>query len=174
MAGRILSVRQRTLRAIRDHLAGITRANGYEFDVRRVTTPASIWIPGTKISDPPEIHVIPGRVREIKRNVGQYWGMLPIKTMLFLRWRTEDADLEMDMFKSQVQRRVLEGMSDDSAAGLHHPIELDSAAGFDYQRFLDFPQSVGVLVGVFGFEVKYSYLSNDDRKWSTDDLHVSV
>lgn len=173
MAGRILSVRERTLRAIRSHLSGITRKNGYEFDVRRVITPNSVWVPGVNARiDPPEIHVLPGTVREKIRNIGQYWGILPIKAMLFLKWRTEDAELEMDMFASQVRRRILEGMEDSSSA-VTHPIELDSQAGFDYRRFLDLGVESGVVVGAFGFDVKYSYLSTDDRKWSTDDVHVT-
>lgn len=173
MAGRILSVRERTLRAIRAHLAGISRKNGYELDVRRVTTPNTVWFPGSgNRIDPPEIHLLPGTVREKIRNVGQYWGMMPLKAMLFLKWKTDSAESEMDLFASQVRRRILEGM-EDTASGVNQPIELDSQAGFDYRRFLDLGTEAGVLVGAFGFEVKYSYLVTDDRKWSTDDVHVT-
>lgn len=169
MAGRILTVRDRCLRAVRTHLAGITRANGYEFDVRRVTTPATIQLKG---NDPPEIHLLPGTNREKIRNVCAYWGLMPLKAMMYLRQHTTDPDLEMSLFAGQVRRRILEGMVDPTGTG-HHSIELNLDYGFDYRRFLDVPNEVGQLVGVFGFEVKYSYLSNDDRKWDTNDTHVT-
>lgn len=170
-----ISVRQRSLLAVKSALEGITKDNGYDTTIKHVRIPGDISGPRMRNVDPPEVWIIPGVETASMRSIGSMWVCMPVKLLLFLRWRSDDPDGAMDMFASQVKRRIILGMRDsgfvDSLGTSNRLVKVINKSGYNFRRYTDIGADEGFIIGSVEFEIEYSHLISDPRLWdSTDSL----
>lgn len=163
-----LPVRERAIRALVTHLEGITRANGYNTDVRRVRRNRDII--QVDAEDPPEIHLTFEESSTIPRGTEDRWTAVPVSLFFFQRHSGGQDDYYYNLFLADIIKRLQVDFFDTSNPSKSYHVQIES----EWQdEPLYYEGQAGDIVGRIDIVMVYSWVYGDPFKWDSEDTVVT-
>lgn len=168
MAVRILPVRERAVRAIVAALRQITVANGYNTTVRNVRRNNSVVVTDPA---PPAIHLMFGASHTRARGSADKWTSVELDIRYFIQKVAEEADTESNFFMCDIMRRIEDGIVDSSNPSRSYALDIEPDSE---EQPLYWEGDAGNVIGQLKYRFTYSWCKCDNRKWDSNDTHVTA
>lgn len=165
---RYYTVRDRALRAIKTTLEGITYANGYNTNVRKVEYGRTI---PTEHHSPPQIYLMPDASIVSWRSTHHKWESVPIE-LWFVSQAENDMDTEYNLFLGDIQRALSCGNIVDPTYPITDKAQIYVTEGASSPLYNQF--NSGVMVGVVRYSFEFWRHHSDSRLWDDEDILVPV
>lgn len=163
---RILSVRERALRAVAEAFRQIQPENGFNTAVKQVRR---LRVVPDHAEDPPEIHLVFGESQTERRSTDCEESVIPTLVLFYVRSDSMEPDTEYNLFLADIQRVIASQVIDTTAPG-GREIFIES----DYSdRPMYWEGAPGDVVGEVECAVRYSWKLGDPRLWDDEDQFVT-